>query len=226
MKRLKFHEGSIAHIYNRGVEKRPVFLDEKDRLRFIHDLYEFNNEEPAINSGRLFSPRRPMIEVGLQSKRKPLVEILTFCLMPNHYHLMVRALSDNGITEFMRKLGTGYTNYFNLKYQRVGPLFQGKFKAALLKTEAHFIYLPYYIHFNPVELAPPSKKKSMEDLTDFLRSYRWSSHPDYLGVDNFPAITKRDFLLDYIEGPKQYEKNVIKMLKEKNFNDIQEVLLD
>ena len=146
--------------------------------------------------------------------------------MPNHYHLMIRALNKNGVTEFMRKLGTGYTNYFNLKYQRVGPLFQGKFKAILLKQEAHFIYLPYYIHFNPLELAPASKQKTTKDLAEFLRSYRWSSHMDYLGIENFPTITKRDFLLDYIEGPKQYEKNVMKMLKEKDFKDIQEVLID
>lgn len=226
MKRPKFYEGAITHLYNRGVEKRPIFLDEKDRLRFTHDLYEFNNEEPAINSGRLFSPRNPLIEVRLQSKQKPLVEILAFCLMPNHYHLMVRALNENGVTEFMRKLGTGYTNYFNLKYQRVGPLFQGKFKAVLLKTDAHFTYLPYYIHLNPVELTPASKKKTEKNLAEFLRSYRWSSHSDYLGIKNFPTITKRDFLLDYIGGAKQYEKNALKMLKGRNFSGIQEVLLD
>ncbi|MDO8600913.1 MAG: transposase [bacterium] len=226
MKRLKFREGNIYHIYNRGVEKRTVFLGEKDYRRFIYGLHEFNNEQPATNIYRLSLSDPSLFEVRLQTKRKSLVEILTFCLMPNHYHLMIRALSEHGITEFMRKLGTGYTNYFNLKYQRVGPLFQGKFKAALLEKEPHFIYLPYYIHFNPLELAPAPKNKSTGDLDKFLRSYRWSSHLDYLGISNFPIITQRDFLLDYIGGPDQYEKNVVKMLKERNFSDIQEALLD
>lgn len=225
MKRPHFQEGGIYHIYNRGVEKRVIFLGEKDYRRFTYGLSEFNDTKPASNLYRLLSDSALLFEVGLQTK-KPLVEILAFCLMPNHYHLMVRALNENGVTEFMRKLGTGYTNYFNLKYQRVGPLFQGKFKAILLKQGAHFTYLPHYIHFNPLELAPASKKKSADDLAEFLRSYRWSSHMDYLGVKNFPTITKRDFLLDYIGGPKQYEKSSLTMLRAKNFNDIQEVLLD
>lgn len=109
---------TIVHIYNRGVERRNVFLDEKDYLRFVLNLYEFNDTTPALNVG--YHINASPIEVRLQYPRKEqLVDILAFCLMPNHYHLMLKERMENGTTMFMRKLGTGYTNYFNIKYQRV-----------------------------------------------------------------------------------------------------------
>lgn len=226
MKRPSFQQGHLYHIYNRGVEKRLIFLNDKDRFRFIHNLYEFNDEEPVLNSGYSFIHQHAPHTTRLQSKKKPFVEILAFCLMPNHYHIMVNALSDVGVTEFMRKLGTGYTNYFNQKYQRVGPLFQGKFKAVLLEQEAHFIYLPYYIHFNPLELNKTSAKGGTTQPIDFLRSYRWSSHRDYLGIPNFPEITQRTFLEEYIGGARRYTKNVEEMLESKNFTSIEDILID
>ncbi|MBI2056226.1 MAG: transposase [Candidatus Sungbacteria bacterium] len=201
MKHVSFADDHIYHIYNRGVEKRDIFLSEKDYLRFILNLYEFNSKAPALNLGYQFN--RTPIEVRLQYPRKEvLVEILAFCLMPNHYHLMVRQVIDQGITLFMRKLGTGYTNYFNTNYNRVGPLFQGKFKAILLEDEAHFIHLPHYIHLNPLDLTMPEWRN--HNVTDFdkatmlLKNYRWSSLLDYIGIQNFPTVIARDFLQDYV----------------------------
>src|SRR3989338_5554876 len=109
---------TIYHIYNRGVEKRTTFINNRDRLRFINSLYFFNYTFPSIKQSEVGLP------IPENDGREPLVELMAFCLMPNHYHLMLRDLTENGITEFMRKLGTGYTNYFNLRYQRVGALFQ------------------------------------------------------------------------------------------------------
>src|SRR3989344_3887322 len=151
MRNPAFATGHIYHVYNRGVEKRKVFLNERDYLRFVAGLYIFNDTTPALNAGR--SLIESSIEVRLQSeKKKRLVEIIAFCLMPNHYHLLLRQRVDGGITEFMRKLGGGYVNYFNLKHQRVGPLFQGKFKSVLISDESQFMYIPFYIHLNPVDL--------------------------------------------------------------------------
>ena len=120
MRKITFENNEIYHIINRGVEKRNIFSNDKDYLRFIHDLYEFNDEAPAEN---IYYK-----SVGLESydakprkvirERKLLVEILTFCLMPNHYHLLLRQIKDKGITNFMHKLGTGYTMSFNKKYKR------------------------------------------------------------------------------------------------------------
>ena len=165
MQKPIFVNNGIYHIYNRGVEKRKVFTNNKDYLRFIHDLFEFNDESPVLNIGRDFTSKVPMNEVELQSlkslehslikdkhSRKLLVEILIFTLMPNHFHLLLKQRVENGIVRFMQKLGTGYTNYFNTKYQRVGSLFQGRFKAVKIEEHSHFLHLPYYIHSNPLNL--------------------------------------------------------------------------
>ncbi len=124
MKHPPFANSYIYHIYNRGVEKRKVFLDDQDYFRFIHDLYEFNDENPVLNVNYRLQHRQSKY-MGVQlpyikNERKLLVDILVWCLMPNHYHLILRQRRDNGIVLFMQKLGSGYTNYFNLKYKRVG----------------------------------------------------------------------------------------------------------
>lgn len=226
---MEFTEGYIYHIYNRGVEKRDVFLGNKDYLRFIVGLYEFNNTAPALNLG--YQLNRDPIEVRLQyPKKEQLVEILAFCLMPNHYHIMLRQKTENGITEFTRKLGTGYTNYFNLKYQRVGPLFQGKFKSVLLEKENHFIHLPHYIHLNPLDLFMPEwKAQRIPDIPKalaFLKNYRWSSLPDYLGIKNFSTITERKFLQECIGGPKDFLQNMQEWIKDMTFEFIQDKTIE
>lgn len=127
MQKPSFVENQIYHIYNRGVEKRDVFLEDKDYLRFIHDLFEFNDENSALNVVYYFNRQSKEVELQyLEKERKPrklMVEILIFTLMPNHFHLVVKQKRENGIVKFMQKLGTGYTNYFNKKYERVGSLF-------------------------------------------------------------------------------------------------------
>lgn len=229
MERPNFSNEAIYHVYNRGVEKRNIFLRENDYLRFMLNLYEFNDIVPADNFGRKFT--RDSIEVRLQSTRKePLVEVMAFVLMPNHYHIMLQQRINNGITEFMRKIGTGYTNYFNLKYDRVGPLFQGKFKAVILEHETHFNHLPHYIHLNPLELIMPQWREkgvvNEKKAINFLFSYRWSSLPDYLGTKNFPSITERKFLTEYIGMPKEFLSQTRQWIKSMSLEFIEKKLLD
>lgn len=219
--RPRFVNGEIYHVYNRGVEKRAVFVQTKDYVRFIHDLFEFNDQAPALNLHHYFTSSRAS-ELPRNSKkpRKLLVDILCFTAMPNHYHLLLRQRVENGITEFMRKFGTGYTNYFNQKYDRVGALFQGKFKAVHVTSHAQLLYLPHYIHLNPLELYMPEwKHKKIQNIKDALRwleSYRWSSYSDYAGNKNFPSVTQRDFLheiygsrtsIDFMENTKEWAKS-------------------
>ncbi len=238
MKKPAFVDNHIYHIYNRGVEKRDVFMNDKDRFRFIHDLFEFNDEAFALHHYYKSFSESP--EVGLRKfpksdfgriekkPRKCLVDILAFCLMPNHFHLLVQQKKEGGIVAFMQKLGTGYTNYFNKKYDRVGPLFQGKFKAVLVEEESHFMYLPLYIHANPIVLAPPAQGKNISatDALQFLESYRWSSYPDYLGKKNFPSITRREFLLSVFGTPAHHQKEMAAWIKEMKSDAISEVALD
>ena len=214
MIRPRSANNEIYHIYNRGVEKRKIFSETSDYLRFVHDLYEFNNEEPAINLTYHIGYSHK--EVGLpkfeRERGKPLVDIMAFCLMPNHFHLMLRQKTTSGITEFMRKLGTGYTNFFNQKYDRVGPLFQGKYKLVLLKSDSHFIHLPFYIHLNPLDLKflnwRGEKFSDHRKAMQFLETYQWSSFPDYIGKKNFPSVTQREFLMKFFGGPEHYKKEI------------------
>ena len=217
--------GEIYHIYNRGVDKRDIFMDDEDRIRFIHDLFEFNDIKPSPNLNDLLSNNK-YLEVGLpdikREPRKLLVEILAFCMMDNHFHMIVRQKKENGITEFMRKLGTGYTNYFNQKYERTGSLFGGKFKSVCIKSDAHLMYLPIYIHLNPLDFKfhewREKKIKNIKEAIKFLDSYRWSSYMDYTGQKNFPSLINKSFILSRISDEKKFKKEMIDWIK--NFDEL------
>lgn len=225
MQKPQFEEKQFYHIYNRGVEKRNIFLNDFDYLRFIHDLFEFNDIAPAGKFSKGFS------EVQPPKIRKELVKIHCFCLMPNHYHFILEQQCPNGIVKFMRKIGTGYTMYFNQKYSRTGHLFQGRFKAVQIKEEPHFLYLPLYIHLNPLDLSMPEwRKQKIRDRNKafkFLESYRWSSHLDYLGRKNFPSVIFRRFLDDEIFcGATGYERQLKDHLEEFSFGKISDIALE
>lgn len=229
MKKPQFTTDALYHIYNRGVEKRKIFLDKDDHFRFVHNLFEFNDEASANN---LYYYRLPSYEVQPHkiSKRKLIVEIIAFCLMPNHFHLLLRQTIDGGIVKFMQKLGTGYTMYFNKKYQRVGGLFQGRFKATLLEKQSHFLYLPHYIHLNPLDLKVPSwKNKKLDNPTKalkFLESYRWSSYLDHIGRKNFPSVISLNIFKKLYGTPNEYRDSLIEWLDDMDFADLSEVAIE
>lgn len=223
----------FIHVLNRGVDKRKIFLDKQDHLRFIHDLFEFNDQDSADTASYAFRRKTPISDVGrpkIRKQRKLLVDIVAFCLMPNHYHLLITPKIENGVAFFMKKLNGGYSKYFNTRYERSGALFQGKYKRIIIENEAHFIHLPYYIHFNPLDLiAPEWRKGTLQDskkAIEFLEAYRWSSHLDYLGKNNFPSITNRELLLGFFGGQKNYEASMKKWLEEIPIEKIGENVLE
>lgn len=223
MAKPQFVKGEFYHIYNRGVEKRDIFQENIDYIRFIHDMYEFNDENFVAAANVRFSCRNPrdateksidltFTEDKDRKPRKLLVDILAFCLMPNHFHLILTPKIDNGISKFMHKLGSGYANYFNLKNERVGGLFQGRYKAKHINQQNYFDYLLFYLHFNPLDLINENwrggEEKDYQKYKYFLQEYRWSSHLDYAGQKNFPSITSRDFYLDLLKGEKGYRDQI------------------
>ncbi|MBI3335908.1 MAG: transposase [Candidatus Portnoybacteria bacterium] len=237
MEKPQFIENQIYHIYNRGVEKRNIFLEDKDYFRLIHDLFEFNDENASSNMTFYFKDQTMEVEPPyLKKERKPrklLVEILIFTLMPNHFHLLLKQKRENGIIRFMQKLGTGYSMYFNQKYERVGGLFQGSFKAVLVNEEAHFAYLPHYIHLNQLSLINYGGSTSVDwkMAMDFLENYRWSSFPDYIGKKNFPSITSREFLLEIFGGADNYKKETRELVKDKikrefTFEKVKDIIIE
>jgi putative transposase len=230
MRKINFTNNEHYHIYNRGTDKRKIFLNKSDYFRFLHNLYKFNNEKPAIQFSRTTK------DVGGRAsnikKEKPgkkLVNIICFCLMPNHFHLILEQLVDNGISKFMHKLGTGYAMAFNIKYKRTGTLFQGKFKAIHIKNETYLTHLSRYIHLNPVELKEKNWKesgiKSWEKANEFLENYRYSSYLDYIGKKNFPSITNRKLILEIFDNEKKYRKFVKEWLV-KDLSNIGDLILE
>lgn len=227
----------ICHVLNRGIEKRKIFLDEQDYFRFIHDLFEFNNIESINNVFYSFNKQyndvgRHYIELNKNSRkpRKLLVKIHAFCLMPNHYHLLLTPVVENGVALFMKKINGGYVKYFNEKHKRKGTLFEGRYKKIPVKDEPHFIHLPYYIHFNPLDLKFPEWRnrelKNYKEAIKFLENYRWSSHLDYVGKKNFPSVTQREFLTEFFGGQKEYSENIVSLLRDLDLETIKDVCLE
>lgn len=192
----------LYHLLNRGVEKRVVFIDEADHVRFVHDLYAFNDRND-VNPNHRFK----LLPSG--EEREPLVSIHAFSLMPNHYHMLVSENTEGGMSTFMRKLNMGYAKYFNEKYERSGVLWQGTFRKKQIQRDAHFLYIPYYIHLNPLDLVLPQWRNGA--VTDAerafreLKKYRWSSYLDYMGVKNFPSVIDQALLQDMLGSSKRQQ---------------------
>ncbi|MEK7628679.1 MAG: transposase [Patescibacteria group bacterium] len=212
----------LYHVLNRGVEKRSIFMDDQDRARFIHGLYIFNDVTPApADNHRRFKGSSPMLDLRsptLARPRKMVVDIHGWCLMGNHYHLLLSERAEGGLTKFLRKLNIGYAKYFNERYTRSGGLFQGRTKKVLIKNDAHFLHILNYIHFNPLDTLTGAKEwragrvansaKSLKHLSE----YKWSSYQDYCGRKNFPSIlTKelfKDVFTDYAREAREYIKDL------------------
>ena len=207
MRKTIFANNEYYHIYNRGVDKRKIFLDRTDYIRFIHNLYEFNDENPAIEFSRLNHHVGGLASHIEPRSRAKLVEIVCFCLMPNHFHLILKQLVDNGISRFMHKLGTGYTMAFNVKRNRSGVLFQGTFKTTHVKNETYLSHLSRYIHLNPSELKNLNwKREGVKEVNQFLENYRWSSYLDYIGKENFPSVINKELILGIFDSNDSYKE--------------------
>ena len=125
MRNIQFISGEYYHIFNRGNNKRAIFLDKYDLNRFFLSMREFNTDKPI---GSIYERSFRKEESGL-IKDKKIVDFICYCLNPNHFHFAIKQVGDNGIIKFMHRLGTGYTKYFNQKYENSGALFQGRYKA-------------------------------------------------------------------------------------------------
>lgn len=202
-RKITFSEGEYYHIYCRGVEKRNIFLDNEDRERFQALLFLCNGTKPVVyrlvQGSTLYQT-----DVG-----EKITAIGAHTLMPNHFHILVKEISENGITEFMQKINTAYSMYFNKKYERVGPLFQGTFGAEHITRDEHLKYLFAYIHLNLIKLIEPKWKevgiKNLERAKNYLENYSFSSYLSYCGktrkegsilsTEDFPEyfLQKHDF---------------------------------
>jgi putative transposase len=186
-------ENGYYHIYNRGVEKRDIFLDDQDYQVFLHLLKYYlsriNNKIPYpsfnIPSYKLVRPR-PLNNLADK------VDLLAFCLMPNHFHLIIKQLDKEGMKKLMLKLCTTYSMYFNKRNNRVGHLFQSIYKAVLIDNDSYLLHLSRYIHLNPIDTA-------LTGVTPV--NYPYSSYQYYLGIKKADWV-KPQFILQYFKSSK------------------------
>jgi len=192
-------EDGHYHIYNRGVEKREIFVDRDDYATFLN-LLKFYLSPPSKNEDQDPASiiKRSDLKVGYYNKKNlhGIVELLAYCLMPNHFHLLVRQKTRSGITNLMQCLITSYVIYFNKKYNRVGTLFAGRFKAAMVESDPYLLHLSRYIHLNPVGIDKDFRSYDFSSYQDYLNRRRteWVNSQEILG---YFASAKRAGIKDY-----------------------------
>lgn len=188
-----FVNDQFYHLYNRGINKQQVFTDRRDYNRFIKTLfyYQIDNPKPRLS---FYKPNG----IYKIDPTKKIVNVVAYCLMPNHFHILVKQLREGGISEFMRKFVHSYTKYRNTKNQSQGPIFQSLFKAVLIESDEQLLHVSRYIHLNPL----------VSYLIKDLNLYPWSSYPSYIGLGSDERIAK-DEILYFFKSPEDYQKFVM-----------------
>ncbi|MEI6660336.1 MAG: transposase [bacterium] len=194
----KFTPGNIFHVYNRGNNKENIFFDDQDYRAFLFRLglcLGFNEEELNLNS----ITSVPYSRIRITGVGKGDFKLYAFCLMPNHFHILIEQTKDRPISNIMLKLGTSYSKYINKKYQRVGHIFQDSFKAVLIENNPQFMWVSAYIHNNPVK----------DRLVKHPSEYIWSSYNCYAEETPLPLIDK-ELLLGTFGSVKDFIKQTSK----------------
>ncbi len=207
--REPFGVGEWYHCFSRGIDKRNVFENELDANRFLMALYLANGTEKV----QLFNEPKPKLETVFKKDRaEPIVAIGAYCLMPNHFHLLLEEIVEGGITSFMRKVGTAYTMYFNAKYERVGNLFTKPFRSRHIGTDRYLQRVVEYIHCNPAELYESGwksgKVRNMGALEQKLLAYPYSSFASHAYKNKVDPILSPDVLQTL------HLRSVLRMLEE------------
>ncbi|HBK35099.1 MAG: hypothetical protein UU08_C0001G0027 [Candidatus Uhrbacteria bacterium GW2011_GWE2_40_58] len=211
MRKTEFVNGAYYHIFNRGTDKRDIFLCERDFQRFYESLYLFNDRHYKHEKGDLLT--RTCLLSGheiFEVDREPFVSILSFCLMSNHFHLFVRQETDDGISKFMKRVLQGYSRFFNKKYKRSGTLYEGRFKDVLIEKDGHLEHMPRYIHLNALDVSNlgwrEGKIQDWDKAKLVLDYYPWSSHHTYKGERQMLPIINENETKKLFASPTDYER--------------------
>ena len=208
LRKQTFAINEFYHLYNRGTDKRIIFLEQKDYRHFLFLMYNCNTTKSIElrNIGENFDREETIVDIGV------------YCLMPNHFHILVREKIEGGISKYMLKLLTAYSMYFNKKYERTGKLYEGKFKSTYVNTDRYLKYLYSYIHLNPAKLIDEnwkeSKNRNTTNLLKYISSYPYSSMKEYANFE-FKIIDPKPFPT-YFKKPSDHRKELWEWL---NFNN-------
>lgn len=197
----QYETGAYYHLYNRGVDRNLIFRDDKDYKTFLSYLKVYLSLQ---GESLKVAPSRQLKNYFSE------IELLCYCLMPNHFHLFIKQNSEHGMDHFLRSLSTKYVRYYNTRYKRIGPLFQGPYKAVKILTEYQFIYLSKYIHRNPVSLLPYKESPRR------LREYPFSSYANYLKLFTQDWV-KPEAILSYFS--RTYEQLAYEAFIEQEYPD-------
>ena len=204
MSKIKNHAPEeYYHIYNRGMQKQPIFEIDADRIRFLFLLFVFQGRNSVKNISREIKQSmqsstlhtlRIMPELEKEILENKTVDLISFCLMPNHFHLIVKELEEGEIAKYMQRVLTAYTKYFNLRHTKSGHLLQGSYKSVFLEDDRQFMHTSAYIHKNPTELKDWKRKED---------KYPWSSYQDYILENRWGKLLSIDMILDHFSGEKE-----------------------
>lgn len=214
-------QGEIYHIYNRSVARQPIFQSKHDYLRALKLIEYYIYKNPRLRFShykRLAIPQKEEFLKGLKKTSK-LVIIYSFCLMPNHFHFLIREVHPGGISKFMSNFQNSYAKYFNTKNQRVGSLFQLMFKTKWIETDEQLLHLSRYIHLNPYS-------SHVIKTIDELESFVWSSYPTYLDKLNYDFIGT-ELILEFFNSKEEYEKFVLNQADyQKTLDEIKHLIIE
>jgi len=199
----------IYHIFNRGLSGAPIFSGIKSYRRFMSCLMYYRFQKPPLKlSHFLVQSREDQYDIlyKLSANDDKLVEIFCFCLMPNHFHLLIKQVADKGISNFMRVITNSYSSYFNLTKKRLGPLLQGIFKSVRIETDEQLLHVSRYIHINPLTGHIVLREK--------LTSFPWSSLPEYLRKESLSEeetskYINKSIVLSHFTSVKGYKRFIL-----------------
>src|SRR3990167_7256713 len=191
----------IYHVYNRGINKQPTFNIKREYQRAILAIKFYKISSPPIRLSKFLEldKQREAEMLKVMNQSEELVQIICFCLMPNHFHFLLKQKQENGISKFMGNFQNSYTRYFNTRNERDGSLFLDQFKAKRIETDEQLIHVSRYIHLNPYTAFVVKTIGNLEE-------YPWSSFPDYINSNN--GFLESNLVLDMFGNKNKYKQFV------------------
>lgn len=187
----EFAENQCYHVFHRGIQKTKIFLEDQDYQIFLYYLNVYLGDPKVILA------KYPNLPIRLQAKNlNNELEFISYCLMPNHLHFLLKQSTKEAVSKFMKQLLNAYTFYFNKKYERTGPIFEGRYKAVRITSDELLLHVSRYIHLNPV----------VAKIVNVPESYKWSSHKNFIEKNN--KLIKPESVLGFLKDTKSYHEFV------------------
>jgi putative transposase len=214
--------GEIYHVFNRGVNHQPIFIDKRDYPRGLDVLSFYRFAKPSLRFSfynRLTIDDKVKFWKELEKNNQKIVTLFCFCFMPNHFHFLLRQEKENGVSKFLANFQNSYTKYINTRHARTGHLLQGQFKAVRIETDSQFLHTSRYIHLNPYT-------SYLVKSTDELKMYPWSSLPQYID-NNEKGICSIEYILSNFPSKEKYLQFVLDQKDyQRRLKEIEHLLLE